>query len=231
MSILSKIRSFNNTLQSTVNGGRFGISQTGGLPAILCGGVSTTVVIIDCSISMQIEDYLPNRLEAAKNAAIEYVNTLAAQNAHANMAVIAFNDEAKVVVPSKSINNCREIIQGIQSIRAEGSTNIGQGLKQATIVLGSHLGLNGRSQIVLLTDGFGNCPLSIPDKLKQRYASIIDVVGIGGSPNDVNEFLLKKIATTESDGTSHYRFITDSRTLNQHYRQLAKGLVWKGGHQ
>jgi len=232
VNILSTIQAFNNKLQSAINGDRFGISQTGRQLAALHDSIATLIIIIiDCSISMQTEDYLPNRLEAAKDAAIEYLSTLVGQNANANIAVIAFNDEAKVMVTPTAINNSMEIIQGIRSIRAEGSTNIGQGLQQATSLLHSHIDLNGRSQIILLTDGFGNCPISIPDKLKQRYGAVIDVIGIGGSPEDVNESLLRKVATTEPDGTNHYRFIADARTLKQHYRQLATGLIWKGDNQ
>ena len=232
MSFLSKLQSFNNKLQSEISGGRFGISRADRqLAGSFDSTAAFTVIIIDCSGSMQIEDYLPNRLEAAKNAAIEYVNTVAEQNADTKVAVITFSGDSKVIVPPTAISNSWEIIQGVQSIRTEGSTNIGKGFKQAAKVLSGHSELNGQQQIILLTDGFGDCPLSIPEKLKRQYGTIIDVVGIGGSPNDVNESLLRKVATTEPDGTNHYRFIADARTLKQHYHRLATGLVWKGGNQ
>ena len=232
MSFLSKLQSFNNKLQSEISGGRFGISRTGRqLAASRDSNALVTIIIIDCSISMQTEDYPPNRLEAAIDAAIEYVNTLAGQNAAAKVAVISFSDEAKVIVPPMAINNSMKIIKRIRSIKIEGSTNIGNGFEQATKVLTNYSGLNDRSQIILLTDGFGDCPINIPEKLKRQYGTIIDVVGIGGSPNDVNESLLRKVATTEPDSTNHYRFIADANTLKKHYRQLATGLVWKGGDQ
>ena len=134
-------------------------------------------------------------------------------------------------MPPTAINNSRNIIKGIRSIKIVGGTDIGNGLVETAKVLNVHSKLNAKSHIILLTDGFGECPLSIPEEIKQQYDTIIDVVGIGGSRDDVNEYLLREVATTEVDGTNHYRFIADARTLKQHYRQLATGLVWKGANQ
>lgn len=232
MNISSMLHGFNNKMQSEIRGGRLGISRTGRQLAANKGYTATvTIIIIDCSASMSTKDYPPNRLEAAKNAAIEYVNTLREQNADAKVVVISFSDYATVIVPPTAINNPSKILKGIHSISIKSSTDIGNGLTKATIVLTDYPGLNDQSQIILLTDGFGDCPISIPEKLKQQYGTIIDVVGIGGSSDDVNESLLRQVATTEPDGTNHYRFIADASTLKQHYRQLATGLAWKGGNQ
>jgi len=53
-------------------------------------------------------------------------------------------------------------------------------------------------------------------------------VGIGGTPDAVNEALLRQVATTDPGGFCHYRFVKDPETLSEHYTQLAKGLVWNG---
>jgi len=232
MSFLSKLQSFNAKLESDVQDGQFGVSRTDRKRPTLFGSVAKmTVIIIDCSGSMSCLDYPPNRLEAAINAATEYVNTLTEQNAKATVAVVSFSDQGKVVVPPTTVRNIRQITDGLRSIKIYGGTNIGNGLEETEKVLNAHSKPNAQSHIILLTDGFGDCPLSVPEKLKQQYGTIIDVVGIGGSPSDVNESLLRKVATTDPDGTNHYRFIADARTLKQHYRQLATGLFWKGEDQ
>jgi hypothetical protein len=46
------------------------------------------------------------------------------------------------------------------------------------------------------------------------------VVGVGAAPTDVNESLLRSVASVV-DGEVRYRFIKDSRTLVQHYTALA----------
>ncbi|HUT42812.1 MAG TPA: hypothetical protein VMW95_00640, partial [Desulfobacterales bacterium] len=81
----------------------------------------------------------------------------------------------------------------------------------------------------LLTDGHGGHPVKIANKLKDKYSAILDVVGIGGSAEVVNESLLRKVATTDPDGFNHYRFIKDSMDLKEHYKHLATGLIWHGG--
>lgn len=232
MNILSKLKCFNNKLQAETSSGRFGISRTDRQLAVPCDGVVTIIIIIiDCSGSMYCTDYPPNRLEAAMNAAIEYVNTLAEQNVKATVAVITFSNKAKIIVPPTAIGNSPEIVKGIRSIKIEDTTNIGSGIKKASSIIAKQTAKNDQSQIILLTDGFGDCPLSIPEKLKQCYGTIINVVGIGASHTDVNESLLRKVATTEPDGTNHYRFIADASTLKQHYSKLATGLVWKGDNK
>lgn len=49
---------------------------------------------------------------------------------------------------------------------------------------------------------------------------VIDVVGIGPAATEVNEELLREVASVVQ-GQARYRFIRDSRTLVAHYTQLA----------
>ena len=227
MDFLTKIFTFNTQLEAKINGGRLGISPAGRQPDISHDDTFTkSIIIIDRSGSMNSKDYSPSRLQAAKDAAVEYVMTLAAQKKRSQIAVISFGNGAGVIVPLTDINHDQIIVNSIRSISIHGGTNIGAGLEQAMKILANCSG--GKCQVVLLTDGGGSCPLDIPKKLKGEYKATIDVIGIGGSPKDVYEDLLRKIATTDPDGTIRYRFIKDAHMLKQHYRQLATGLAWKG---
>lgn len=228
MNFLTKLLDFNTKLEAQISGGRHGILRAGRQPAFAHRDeCDTRIIIIDLSINMGASDYPPTRLEAAKDAAVEYVMTLAKQKTPSRIAVISFSDDAKIVVPLTDISCHQNIIRGIRSISISGCTDIGEGLKLAAKLLTI---LSCREyRIILLTDGYGDCPLRIPGQLKKEHGATIDVVGIGGSPKDVNERLLRKIATTDPDGTNHYRFIRDAETLKYHYRQLAAGLVRKGG--
>lgn len=227
MDFLKKMQTLNAQLKANIIGGRPDISHAGRLADISCNNIAPKrIIIIDRSGSMGCTDYSPSRLQAAINAAVEYVMALVKQKVRPQIAVISFGDDAKVVVPLTTIDSCQSIVSGIRSITINGCTNIAAGLKQATQILAKCSDRN--CQIILLTDGYGSCHISIPEKLKGEYKAIIDVIGIGGHPKDVNEDLLQKIATTDPDGTNHYHFIKDSHTLKQHYRQLATGIVWKG---
>ena len=230
MNFLTKIKAFNTRLEAKINGGRPGISHAGRQAEILCDNTFTkSIIIIDRSGSMGCRDYLPSRLQAAINAAVEYVMTLVKQKTQHQIAVISFGDDAKVVVPLTAIDGCQRIVNGIRSISIHGGTNIAAGFTQAAELLVKCS--DKHSQIILLTDGYGSCNLSIPEKLKRDYKATVNVIGIGGSPKDVDESLLRRIATTDPDGANHYRFIKDAHTLKQHYQQLATGLVWKGTNQ
>ena len=83
---------------------------------------------------------------------------------------------------------------------------------------------NHRGRIVLLTDGYHNTgrdPLPIAKELKGAGVCI-DCIGIGGEPSDVDEDLLKAIASTHADGvTPRYAFIGDKADLIQRFEELA----------
>ncbi len=190
--------------------------------------IHNVIFVIDHSGSMASKDYPPNRLEAAKEAAIEYVQTLASKYINANIAVVSFSDKAKIIVPLSPISSIKKIIKGIGSIDVDGSTDIAAGLDKALEII-SEVSTNGcNNNVVTITDGFGGHPLNVSSIIKEEYGVVIDVIGIGGSHEDVNEELLIKVATTNPDGTSHYRFIKDRQSLTKHYRELASGLAWKG---
>jgi len=117
-----------------------------------------------------------------------------------------------------------EIInRSIRRIKVLGDTNITSGLRKAFDLLG---GCRSTAQIVLLTDGHHNSgrgPLNIANRLKQF--AIIESVGIGGSPHDVDESLLKRISSAYPDGTKRYHWIGDKERLVQHFHNLAGGIT------
>ncbi|MBI9019454.1 MAG: VWA domain-containing protein [Phycisphaerae bacterium] len=78
-------------------------------------------------------------------------------------------------------------------------------------------------RIIMLTDGEhngGGNPVDIARNLKSAGV-IIDCIGIGGSPEAVDEELLKQIASANPDGSKRYCFIGDQQQLIQKYQSLA----------
>lgn len=80
------------------------------------------------------------------------------------------------------------------------------------------------NRIVLCTDGGHNDPASDPvevaRKLKEQGV-IIDCIGIGGSPAEVEEDTLKAIASVGPDGKPRYAFIGDKQKLIRKFKDLA----------
>lgn len=79
-------------------------------------------------------------------------------------------------------------------------------------------------RIIMLTDGghnAGSSPAKLASRLKNAGV-VIDCIGIGGSPEDVDEALLREIASPNpADGSIRYCFIGDQQKLIRKYESLA----------
>jgi uncharacterized protein YegL len=188
-----------------------------------------TVIVEDVSGSTGSSDYYPTRLAGGIEASVEYINIRAEQSPKDRIAIVAFDNTAWVVVDLSIVAQKEELIKAIRQLEIKGGTNIAEGLKKAYEIFKKHPDSTNKKHIILLTDGHGGHPVKIANKLKDEYSVVINVVGIGGSAEVVNESLLRKVATTDPDGFNHYRFIKDSRALKEHYKHLATGLIWHGG--
>ena len=196
------------------------------------GGARDTVLIIDVSGSMGTTDYPPNRLEASKKAAEEYVRQRADISPADRIAVVAFSDKANVILPLTSIDQMKAIVSSIKKLKIGGGTDINQGLKQAPRILFKNVTGNQQQvrekHILLQTDGHGGHPIRLSGKLKNKGV-LIEVIGIGGDRSAVDETLLCKVATTDADGVTHYWFIDNKDSLVARYRELATGIVMRNG--
>lgn len=196
--------------------------------ASIFGMSRDTVQVFDVSGSMGSPDYPPTRLDGGIQAGIEYTTARLEQSPSDRIALVSFNNTGQVILPLTPITKSEIIIRAIRRLTAGGGTDIAEGLQAAADIFDKEPQSNRQKHIIVLTDGQGGRPLKISSRLKQEYGAVIDVVGIGGSPSDVNESLLRKLATTDPDGFCHYRYIKDPETLSEHYRQLAKSIVWRG---
>ncbi len=193
--------------------------ETSGLSS--AEGPRDCVLVIDASGSMYNDDWKPTRLDAAKNAARTFARRLSQEQPDARVAVITFGCEAKVVCQLTSAKEFGKISSKIDQIDIEGATNMYAGLKAA---LGLFKGRSRTSQVILLTDGHNTSkdPEKLADKLKEF--AVIECVGIGGRPSEVDEPLLKKIASAYPDGAKRYRWIGQKEKLINHFHKLACGI-------
>ena len=84
---------------------------------------ATIVVTIDISLSMEARDVEPNRLEAAKEAAVQFVNSLPPKF---NVALVTFAGTATTVVPPTLDHGA--VSAAIANLRPQASTAIGEGI-------------------------------------------------------------------------------------------------------
>lgn len=181
-------------------------------------GTRDCVLIIDASGSMLDDDWKPTRLDAAKNAAKTFARRLSEEQPNARIAVVAFGCGSKVVCRLTLAREFSKISRKIERIDQGGSTNMYAGLKAALDLLKDHA---QACQVVLLTDGHntGKTPKKLADRLKEF--AIIECIGIGGSPADVDEALLRRIASAYPNGKERYRWIGQKEQLIKHFHNLA----------
>jgi Ca-activated chloride channel family protein len=177
------------------------------------------VLCIDVSGSMTAQDLTPNRLEAAKNVAIDFVNKRLTDR----IAVVIFSGESFTQCPLTTDHAV--LISAIENIRnglLEDGTAIGSGL--GTSVDRLRTSKSKSKVIILLTDGENNGGLIDPQTAKEiakAFQVKVYTIGVGTdgyAPQPVNtpmgvvmqqgkvsidEKLLKQIAT--ETGGNYFR--------------------------
>ena len=140
---------------------------------------ATVVLVIDASLSMQATDVNPTRLDAAKEAAIEFVTQLPEKY---NVAVVSMAGTAAVLVPPTTAHNTVE--NAIRSIQLQDSTAIGEGIATALSALRqapkdpNDPDAVAPGAIVLLTDGkntVGRAPLQAAGEAKAAEVPIYTI--------------------------------------------------------
>ncbi len=176
------------------------------------------VLVIDASGSMEATDWKPSRLKAAKEAAKTYCERLSTEEPNAQVAIVGYGSCAKVFCPLTRAADTGTLNRAITRIDGLGGTNIRAGLQETSAIL-KHS--KNDCQVILLTDGHntGRSPKSVAATLKKN--ATIECVGIGGSPHDVDEKLLRWIASESTDGSKRYRWIGDKERLVKHFHKLA----------
>ncbi len=183
---------------------------------------SVTILTFDVSGSMSGMDYKPTRLKGAIKAAQHFLIRLSEVEPENRVGIVKFGSMAKVVSHPLPIGiSIGELQAKIDNLSTGCLTNIGYGLTLAGREI-SRIPYQQNSRILLLTDGSSNAgpnPVRVSQELKARGIQL-DIIGIGGSPKDVNEPDLKKMASVVN-GELRYWFIKTVPELVKKFESLA----------
>ena len=187
-------------------------------PTTLRGVREELAFVLDVSGSMdETYDHRWTKLDAAKRAIITMLLERSKISPNDQLALVSFDEDAQVEFPLSTLATDKsQMIQAIQALQIRGGTDINEGLKVAGSLF--DFSRKAKRRIILLTDGQGGHPLRTAEGLKSQGV-MIECIGIGPSPDCVDEPLLRQVATT-NNGECHYRFITDQRTLIDHVTRL-----------
>jgi Ca-activated chloride channel family protein len=191
------------------------------------------VLCIDVSGSMTAQDFSPNRLEAAKNVAINFVQKRVTDR----IGVVIFSGESFTQCPLTT--DYSVVVTAIQNIRnglLEDGTAIGSGLATSVDRL-----RNSKSKskiVVLLTDGENNGGLIDPKTAKEiakAFAVRVYTIGVGSDGYakqpvntplgvvmerekvSIDETLLTEIA--RETGGRYFR-AKDNESLSEIYKEI-----------
>nr|MBI4156815.1 VWA domain-containing protein [Candidatus Woesearchaeota archaeon] len=183
------------------------------------------VIALDSSSSMAAKDFFPNRLEAAKEEAINFLNSL---NSKTNVGVISFSGTSRI---ERSITDdlalARSAIRDIE-ISNTGGTDLGEAIQTGTNMLIPQ----GKGKVlVLITDGRNNAGIPISQAID--YATKNDVVvytiGMGTEEGGKIEGLEEAVFRLDEEtlvaiaiGTDgEYFKVIDPGSLRQAYQNIA----------
>ena len=193
------------------------------------------VMAIDVSGSMLAEDFKPNRIEAAKKVATDFID----QRPGDRIGLVIFSGESFTQCPVTIDHNVlKEQVASIESGVLIDGTAIGDGLATAVDRLRN---TKGKSRVViLLTDGVNNIGKVGPElalEIAKAYKVRVYTIGVGTQgqapypqqtpmgtqkimmPVQIDEALLQKIA--KETGGNYYR-ATNNTSLSSIYKQIDK---------
>lgn len=135
------------------------------------------VVALDISGSMLAEDFFPNRMEAAKNTAIEFVQMRPADR----IGVTVFSGESFTLVPLTTDHGLLiDLLRSVHTGMVQDGTAIGDGLATAINRLRESDAIS--KVIILLTDGINNAGVIDPltaAEIAQIKGIRVYTVGVG----------------------------------------------------
>jgi len=183
------------------------------------------VLAVDASSSMLADDFLPNRLDAAKKAADLFLNNIPDK---VGVGVVSFAGTSFV---EKEITPDRDELRGIISrlgIKNVGGTDLGGALVSSSNLLFTS---NKSKVVILLTDGRSNVGISIDEAIEylDKYGVIVHTIGVG--TEEGGTFLAQELVSTldeanlrriaEDTEGKYFRAETEEE-LNNAYMEIAK---------
>ncbi len=175
------------------------------------------VFLIDVSGSMNEPQKLPLVIQSL---------TLLTESLQKNdrIAITVYASSSGMVLPSTKIEDKAEILNALQSLRAEGSTNGSMGIQLAYDIAKANFIPEGINRVVLCTDGDFNVGITDQNKLvqlieeKAKSGVFLSLYGFG--MGNLNDAALEKLA---DKGNGHYGYIDSEKEARKTFVDRLSG--------
>jgi Ca-activated chloride channel homolog len=162
--------------------------------------VSLTFVI-DVSGSMNME----NRLELVKRSLVTLVNRLRRDD---SVGIVVFGSSARLLIDPTPVSYKTQIINAINSLRTEGSTNAEAGIRLGFELAGRAYRSDATNRVILCSDGVANVgnvsAESILESVRGSISEGISLSTFGFGMGNFNDVLLEQLA---DKGNGMYAYI------------------------
>lgn len=143
------------------------------------------VLAIDVSASMGAQDVEPTRIDAAKQAALDFINNLKSKS---NIGIVTFSGTTFIdTVPIDNKEHLRQMITDITAAKTGGTDIPGAIITSTNLLLGSEKG----KAIILITDGSNTVGAFIEDSVQNSidYALenhiVVHTIGVGSEAGPI----------------------------------------------
>lgn len=159
--------------------------------------------IVDTSGSMDRRD----RLGLVKESLRTLVGELSGDD---SVAIVTYGDRAEVVLAPTGVDDRDRILDAIDDLRPDGSTNLEAGLYRGYDLAAESFIDGGINRVVLASDGVANVGLTDPDTLADTIRNDADrgiqLVTLGVGMGSYNDALMEQLA---DQGDGFYAYIDD----------------------
>lgn len=158
------------------------------------------VFLIDVSGSMAP----PERLPLVKQALRQLVRRM---NAGDRAGIVVYAGDSRVALPSTPGTNKEQLLAAIDALQAGGSTNGGDGIREAYRMAAQHFIPGGVNRVILCTDGDFNVGVTDPTQLVElirdsaRSGVFLTTLGVG--TDNFKDSLMQNLAD-QGNGNYHY---------------------------
>ena len=182
------------------------------------------IIAIDSSVSMSATDFLPSRIEAAKESAVKFVESVGTDT---KIGVISFSGISFIEQDlSDDYKKVKDVIKDIK-ISTYGGTDLGEAIISATNVL---LRDTKPRVMILLTDGRSNIGVPLEDAVSYANENKVTIHTIGIGTLEGGKFAGEGVSRLDEESLSaiaintdgNYYQASDIKTLEDAYIKIAR---------
>ena len=159
--------------------------------------------VVDTSGSMERQD----RLGLVKTSLQRLVTELDDDD---TVAIVTYSDGADVILPPTPVADAELILDAIDNLTTDGSTNLEAGLQQGYDLANESFRDGGINRVILASDGVANVGLTDPDGLVGLIRGDADrgiqLVTVGVGMGNFNDVTMEQLA---NDGDGFYAYVND----------------------